>query len=79
MAKDRGKKLVFEPNENFSIIHHAEGNNMASPTQTVVGKGISNPLIVEGLLKTLRDLIPPSPPKFLTNSHPWNGRTTKSL
>ena len=24
---------------------------MASPTQTVVGKGTSNPLIVEGLLK----------------------------
>jgi len=52
---------------------------MASPTQTVVGKGTSNPLIVEGLLKTLRDLIPPSPPKPLTNSHPWNGWTTKSL
>ena len=33
---------------------------MASPTQTVVGKSISNPLIVKGLLKILRDLIPPS-------------------
>ena len=50
---------------------------MASPTQTVVGKGTSNPLIAEGLLKTLRDLIPHSPPKSLTNSHPWNGRTKK--
>jgi len=26
---------------------------MASPTQTVVGKGTSNPLIAEGLLKIL--------------------------
>ena len=31
---------------------------MASPTQTVVGKGISNPLTAEDLLKILRDLIP---------------------
>jgi len=31
---------------------------MASPTQTVVGKGISNPLTVEGLLKILRDPFP---------------------
>ena len=51
---------------------------MASPTQTVVGKGISISLIAEGLLKSLRDLIPPSPPKFLTNSHLWNGMTTKA-
>ena len=29
---------------------------MASPTQTVVGKGTSNPLIAEDLLKNLRDL-----------------------
>ena len=29
---------------------------MASPTQTVVGKGTSNPLIAEGLLKILRDM-----------------------
>ena len=50
---------------------------MGSPTQTVVGKNIPNPLIDEGLLKILRDLVPPSPPKFLTNSLPWNGRTTK--
>jgi len=50
---------------------------MASPTQTVVGKGIPNLLIAEGLLKILRDLIPPSPPKSLTNSLSWNGRTTK--
>jgi len=49
---------------------------MASPTQIVVGKGISNPLIVEGLLKILMDLIPSSPTKFFTNSCPWNGKTT---
>jgi len=29
---------------------------MASPTQTVVGKGTSNPLIAEGLLKILSGL-----------------------
>jgi len=50
---------------------------MASPTQMIVGKGIPNPLIVEGLLKILKGLIPSSPSKFLTNSHPWNGRATK--
>jgi len=40
---------------------------MASPTQMVVGKDILNLLIAEGLLKILRDLVPPSPPKSLTN------------
>jgi len=50
---------------------------MASPTETVVGKGIPNPLIAEGLVKILRDLVPPSPPKSLTNSLPWNGKITK--
>jgi len=34
-------------------------------------------LIAEGLLKILRDLVPPSPPKSHTNSLPWNGRITK--
>jgi len=68
--------LTFKPNEKSSTTHHAEENSMASPTQTVVDKDISNPLIAEDLLKNLRDLIPPSPPKSLTNSHPWNGRTT---
>jgi len=33
---------------------------MARQTQTVVGKGIPNPLIAENLLKILRDLIPSS-------------------
>ena len=51
---------------------------MASPTQTVVGKGISNPLTAGGLLKilggTCSHLIPS--PKSLTNSHPWNGKIT---
>ena len=50
---------------------------MASPTQTVVGKGMSNPLIAEDLLKILADLVPLSPPKSLTNSHLQNGRVTK--
>jgi len=50
---------------------------MASPTQTVVGKGIPNLLIAEGLLKILRDLVPSSPPKSPTISHPQNGRATK--
>jgi len=52
---------------------------MASPTQTVVGKGIPNLLIAKGLLKILRDLIPfDSPPKSLTNSYQWNDRTTQN-
>jgi len=34
----------------------------------VVGKGIPNPWIAADLLKILRDLVPLSPPKFLTNS-----------
>jgi len=52
---------------------------MASPTQTVVGKGKTKPLTAEGLLKILRDMIPfDSPPKLLTNSCPWNGRTTQN-
>jgi len=41
---------------------------MASPTQTVVGKGIPNPLTAEDLLKILKDLISfDSPLKSLTN------------
>jgi len=51
---------------------------MAILTQTVVGKGTLNSLIVEGMLKILRDLIPHFSLKFLTNSLSWNGRTTKS-
>ena len=51
---------------------------MASPTQMVVGKGIPNPLIAKDLLKILRDLVPSSPPKSLTNSLPQNGKTTKN-
>ena len=52
---------------------------MASPTQTVVGKGIPNPLTTEDLLKILRGPIPfDSPLKSLTNSCPWNGRTTQN-
>ena len=50
---------------------------MDSPIQTIVGKGIPNPLIAEGLLKILVDLVPLSPPKSLTNSHPQNGKTIK--
>jgi len=51
---------------------------MISPTQMVVGKGKPNLLIVEGVLKILWDLIPPSPSKSLTNSYLWNGKTTES-
>ena len=40
---------------------------MASLTQTVVGKGCSNQLIAEDLLKILRDLIPLSPSKSLVD------------
>jgi len=57
--------LAFKPNEKFSTTHHAEENSMASPTQTVVDKGKSNPLITESLLKILRELIPPNPTKIL--------------
>jgi len=50
---------------------------MTSPTQMVVGKGTPNPLIAEGLLKILADLIPLFPPKSLTNSYPQNGKIIK--
>jgi len=49
--------LAFKLNEKFSITHHAEGNSMASPTQTVVGKGKPNLFLAEGLLKILWDPI----------------------
>jgi len=39
---------------------------MTSLTQTVVGKGMPNSFITEGLLKILKDLVPPFPPKPLT-------------
>jgi len=51
---------------------------MTSSTQTSVGKGKPNPLIAEGLLHILRDLILPSSPKPLTNFLPWSGRITKA-
>ena len=50
---------------------------MASPTQTVVGKGTPHSLIAEGLLKILRDSVPSFIPKSPTNSHTQNGRATK--
>ena len=40
---------------------------MASPTQTVIGKGTPNLLIAEDLLKILKDFVPSSPPKSPTN------------
>ena len=58
MAKEYSKQLAFKPNEKSSTTNHAEGNSMASPTQTVVGKGISKSLIAENLLKILRDPFP---------------------
>ena len=64
------KQLAFKPNEKSSITHHADRNSMASPTQMLVGKGIPDLLITEDLLKILRNLIPPSPQKSLTNSRP---------
>ena len=51
---------------------------MASLTQMVVGKGIPNSLIAKELIKILKDLIPFSPPKSLTNSRRWNGKTAKT-
>jgi len=57
--------LAFKSNEKSSTTHHAEGNSMANPTEMVVGKDMPNPLIAKGLLKILRNLIPPSPPKPL--------------
>ena len=46
---------------------------MASPTQTVVGKGISNPLTAEDLLKILRDMFPfdPTPPTAKDRGKCW--------
>ena len=43
---------------------------MASPTQMVVSKGKSNPLIAKCLLKILRELIPPNPTKILYQFSP---------
>jgi len=72
MAKDRGKKLALKPNRKSSITYRGKGNSMASPTQTVAGKGIPTSLIAEGLLKILRELNPPIPTripyKFSSNS-----------
>ena len=69
--------MTFRPNIKSSTTHHVEGNSMASPTQTVVGKDVPNLLIAEDLLKILRDLLSLFPPKFPTNSRPWNDRTIK--
>jgi len=44
---------------------------MASPTQTVVGKGISNPLTAEGLLKILRDMFPFDSLSKITDHFPF--------
>ena len=54
--------MALKSNEKFSTINYTEGNSIASLTQMVVGKGIPNPLIVEGLLKVLRELILLFPP-----------------
>ena len=68
--------LAFKSNINLQQLIIL-GNNMACPTQTVVGKDTPNPLIAEGLLKILRDLVPSSPLESHTNSLPQNGRGTK--
>ena len=67
----------FYVQHKSSTTHHADENGMTSPTQTIVSKYIPNPLIAEGLLKILRDLVLSSPPKFLTNFLPRNGKTTE--
>jgi len=71
--------LAFKPNGKSSTTHHAERNSMASLTQMIVGKGMSNSLIVEDLLKILRELLPLAPPKSLTNFCSWNGETSKEV
>jgi len=70
--------MAIKPHEKSLTTNHAEGNSRASPTQMVAGKGKPNPLIAEGLLKILRDLIPQITSKSLTNSLLWNGRSIKS-
>jgi len=51
---------------------------MASLAQMVFGKGISNLLIAEDLLKIIKDPFPfNSSPKSLANSRPWDGRITQ--
>jgi len=50
-AKGWRNTLAFKFNAKSSTTHHAEGNNMTSPIQTAVGKGKSNLLITQGLLK----------------------------
>ena len=49
---------------------------MASPTETVVSKGTSNPLTAEGLLKTLGSNVPifikyPTPPTAKDRGKCW--------
>ena len=75
----RIEEVAFKSNEKSSTTHHTEVNSMTSPTQTVVGKDILNPLMAEGLLKILRDLLSLPPLKSLANSRPWNGNTSKRL
>jgi len=76
MTKNRGKYWLLSPTKISPTTHHAEGNSMAGPTQTVVGKDIPYQLIPEDLLKFLTDLIPP---ESLTNSLPWNDRITNCI
>jgi len=76
IAKDREKRWLLSPMKISSTIYHAEGNIMASPTQTVVGKSIPNLLIAEDLLKILRDLILLIPTRIPYQFSSWNGRTT---
>jgi len=55
--------LAFKSNGKSLTTHHAEGNSMTSPTQTVVGRDVPNQLIAKSLLKNLRRLGPTFPPK----------------
>jgi len=52
--KNRGNSWLLSLTKKSLTAHHVEGNSMASPAQTVVGKGIPNPMTAEGLLKILK-------------------------
>ena len=58
------ENIGFWAQRKSSTTHHTERNIMASPTQTVVGKGKTNLLIAEDLLKILRELVPHNPTKI---------------
>lgn len=53
IARKKRETMVFlNPKRTLKATHHVEVNNMASPTQRVVGKVESNLFITRGLLNT---------------------------